>query len=56
MKRSAILALLVAFVALPLFAQVPTGTLTGHVTDGTVRLKSVGEVNLPDALVLEEGR
>lgn len=42
MKRFAILTLLVGLVALPLFAQSnPTGTLTGHVTDGKVALPSV---------------
>jgi hypothetical protein len=35
MKRFAICAVLVALLALPAFAQNPTGTLTGHVTDGT---------------------
>ncbi len=42
MKRFAILALLVGLVALPLFAQTnPTGTLTGHVTDGKEALPGV---------------
>ncbi|MCJ7440239.1 MAG: TonB-dependent receptor, partial [Thermoanaerobaculaceae bacterium] len=41
MKRFAIVALLVGMVALPLFAQNPTGTLTGHVTDGKTALPGV---------------
>jgi len=41
MKRIAILAMLVGLVALPLFAQVPTGTLSGHATDGKDALPGV---------------
>ena len=41
MKRFAILAILVGLAALPLFAQVPTGTLSGHATDGTSALPGV---------------
>jgi hypothetical protein len=42
MKRFAIFIVLVGLVALPLFAQTnPTGTLTGHVTDGKVALPGV---------------
>ena len=42
MKRLAILALLVGFAALPLFAQSnPTGTLSGHITDGVTALPGV---------------
>ena len=41
MRRFAILTLLVGLVALPLFAQLPTGTLTGHVTDGKDALPGV---------------
>jgi hypothetical protein len=35
MKPCAIFAILVGLLALPLFAQMPTGTLSGHATDGT---------------------
>jgi outer membrane receptor for ferrienterochelin and colicin len=41
MRRSWVLALMIMLVALPMFAQVPTGTLTGHVTDGTNALPGV---------------
>jgi hypothetical protein len=41
MKRFAILTLLVGLMALPLLAQNPTGTLTGHVTDGKTALPGV---------------
>ena len=41
MKRLAILAVLVGMVAVPLFAQIPTGTLSGHVTDGKEALPGV---------------
>ena len=41
MKRFAILAILVGLVALPLFAQNPTGTLSGHATDGKDALPGV---------------
>jgi len=41
MKRFTILAILVGLVALPLFAQVPTGTLSGHATDGKDALPGV---------------
>jgi hypothetical protein len=41
MKRSWILALILVLVALPMFAQNPTGTLTGHVTDGKDALPGV---------------
>jgi hypothetical protein len=42
MKRFAMLTVLVGLLALPLFAQTnPTGTLTGHVTDGKVALPGV---------------
>jgi outer membrane receptor for ferrienterochelin and colicin len=41
MKRFALLAMLVVLVALPVFAQNPTGTLTGHVTDGKDALPGV---------------
>jgi hypothetical protein len=42
MKRFAIFALLMGLLALPLYAQtVPTGTLTGHVTDGKEALPAV---------------
>jgi hypothetical protein len=41
MKRFAFLALLVGLLALPLFAQNPTGTLSGHVTDGKDALPGV---------------
>ena len=42
MKRFALIALLVGFVALPLFAQTyPTGSLSGHITDGVTALPGV---------------
>jgi hypothetical protein len=41
MKRFALIALLVGVVALPLYAQLPTGTLVGHVTDGRNPLPGV---------------
>lgn len=41
MKRLAILTLLVGLAASPLFAQIPTGTLSGHVTDGKNPLPGV---------------
>ncbi|MGV8041681.1 MAG: TonB-dependent receptor domain-containing protein [Thermoanaerobaculaceae bacterium] len=41
MKRFAVLALLMGLVALPLFAQNPTGTLSGRVTDGREALPGV---------------
>jgi hypothetical protein len=41
MKRLTILAVLVGLVALPLLAQVPTGNITGHVTDGKDALPGV---------------
>ncbi len=41
MRRFAILALFVALVGVPLLAQNPTGTLTGHVTDGKEALPGV---------------
>ena len=41
MKRFAIFAILVGLVALPLFAQNPTGTLSGHATDGKDALPGV---------------
>ncbi|MBZ5587708.1 MAG: TonB-dependent receptor [Acidobacteriia bacterium] len=53
MKRFAILSILVGLLALPLLAQVPTGTLSGHVTDGKQALPgvavSVSSVNLQGA-------
>jgi hypothetical protein len=41
MKRLAILILFVGLVAVPLFAQLPTGTLSGNVTDGKAPLPGV---------------
>jgi hypothetical protein len=41
MKRFALIALLVGVAALPLYAQLPTGTLVGHVTDGKNPLPAV---------------
>jgi hypothetical protein len=42
MKRFALIALIVGFAALPLFAQTyPTGSLSGHVTDGVTALPGV---------------
>ncbi|MFI5166720.1 MAG: carboxypeptidase regulatory-like domain-containing protein [Thermoanaerobaculales bacterium] len=41
MKRFAILALFALPVSLPAFAQMPTGTLSGHATDGTEALPGV---------------
>ena len=41
MKRFAMLAILTGLVALPLFAQMPTGTLSGHATDGKAALPGV---------------
>jgi hypothetical protein len=41
MKRFAIVALFAAMVSLPAFAQMPTGTLSGHTTDGKAALPGV---------------
>ena len=41
MKRLAVLTLFAAFVSLPAFAQMPTGTLSGHATDGKEALPGV---------------
>jgi outer membrane receptor for ferrienterochelin and colicin len=41
MKRFVILALFLTLVSLPAFAQIPTGTLSGHVTDGREALPGV---------------
>ncbi|HUK14754.1 MAG TPA: carboxypeptidase-like regulatory domain-containing protein, partial [Thermoanaerobaculaceae bacterium] len=41
MKKFVLLALFVGLVALPLFAQNPTGTLSGHVSDGKDALPGV---------------
>ena len=41
MKRFVLFALLIGFVAMPLFAQNPTGTLSGHASDGKDPLPGV---------------
>ena len=41
MKRLGILSVLVSLIVLPLFAQMPTGTLSGHATDGKDALPGV---------------
>jgi outer membrane receptor protein involved in Fe transport len=41
MKRFALFALLIGLVAAPLFAQMPTGTVSGHATDGKDPLPGV---------------
>jgi curli biogenesis system outer membrane secretion channel CsgG len=41
MKRFAILALFAALVSLPAFSQMPSGTLSGHTTDGRAAVPGV---------------